>query len=196
MPVSARGWPFSRQRRRRSRTSWRLTCSPPCWRRAPCCRACWSAGRAPSSQSPRWLATSPWTPSTPPPSAAWSAQGPSRPTRLRGALPGPLDWPDSLAFLSMWGDDLLDRWDGAHLVRTVNSSGRAIPFVGVPAGTVAEPALDVTIEHAADRPSVEAAVRRMFVFPPPEFGELLAHDPLLAALDAPHPGLRAVRQLG
>jgi DNA-3-methyladenine glycosylase II len=119
----------------------------------------------------------------------------SAPDRFRVALPAPLDVPASLAFLGKWGDDLLDRWDGTHLVRTVHSGGRAIPFVGVSAGTVAEPALDVTIEHAADHPSAEAAVRRMFVFPPPEFGELLARDLLLAALDARHPGLREVRQL-
>jgi DNA-3-methyladenine glycosylase II len=117
------------------------------------------------------------------------------PDRFRVELPAPLDVPASLAFLGKWGDDLLDRWDGTHLVRTVNSGGRAIPFVGVSAGTIAEPALDVTIQHAADRPSVEAAVRRMFVFPPPEFGELLACDLLLADLDARHPGLREVRQL-
>ncbi len=119
----------------------------------------------------------------------------SAPDHFRVALPAPLDVPASLAFLGKWGDDLLDRWDGTHLVRTVNSGGRAIPFVGVSAGTVAEPALDVTIEHTADRPRVEAAVRHMFVFAPPEFGELLARDPLLAALDARHPGLREVRQL-
>jgi DNA-3-methyladenine glycosylase II len=131
----------------------------------------------------------------PVPAPARSAPDRSAPDRFRVALPAPLDVPASLAFLSKWGDDLLDRWDGTHLVRTVNSGGRAIPFVGVSRGTVAEPVLDVTIEHAADRPSVEAAVRRMFVFPPPEFGELLARDPLLAALDTRHPGLREVRQL-
>jgi len=124
-----------------------------------------------------------------------AALQPTPPRRFQVTLPAPLDVPASVAFLAKWGDDLLDRWDGTHLVRTLPSAVHAIPFVCASVGTITRPALTVTIQHAEDRPVVEAAVRRMFIFAPPEFGALLARDPLLAALDARHPGLREVRQL-
>jgi DNA-3-methyladenine glycosylase II len=109
-------------------------------------------------------------------------------------LPGPLDIPASLELFRRSGDDLLDRWDGAVLVRTLPVNGRTVAFACDVTGTRDEPGLRVHVADAADVSAIVDAVRTMFVPAPPEFAVLVARDPVLAVLDARHPGLRPVRQ--
>ena len=92
------------------------------------------------------------------------------------------------------GDDLLDRWDGTHLLRTLRIGEGTVAYASAISGSVAEPVLEVTVDDAAHLPEVERAVRTTFVAAPPEYAELLQRDPLLARLDAAYPGLRTVRQ--
>ncbi|HEY7122884.1 MAG TPA: hypothetical protein VH540_02930 [Ktedonobacterales bacterium] len=110
------------------------------------------------------------------------------------ALPGPIDMPLSLEFLRSNGDDLLDRWDGTHLIRTLITEGQTIAYVCRPGGTREAPVLHVTLEQEPQRQVIEKTIMATFVAAPAEFADLLARDPIVAQLDARYPGLRTVRQ--
>lgn len=114
-------------------------------------------------------------------------------------LPGPLDVAASLELFRRSGDDLLDRWDGARLARTVPmpEQGRAVAFVARATGSLDAPAFEVT--PAEDDPRIVDAVARAaadtFVPAPPAYADLLREDRLLGTLDARFPGIRQIRQL-
>ncbi len=109
-------------------------------------------------------------------------------------LPGPVDIPTSLELFRRSGDDLIDRWDGTHLVRTLRPPMRSVAYVCTVAGSIAEPALHVMVDDPGHLPEIERAVRAAFVPAPPEFAALLQRDPVIARLNAVYPGLRTVRQ--
>ncbi len=111
------------------------------------------------------------------------------------SLPGPLDVAASAEMFRRAGDDGIDRWDGARLTRTLRlADGRIAAYTCEPAGTLAAPALAVTIEHPRDLPEVLRAAQETFFPAPASFAGLLAVDPVIAALDARFLGLRQVRQ--
>ncbi len=112
-------------------------------------------------------------------------------------LPGPLDIPASLEMFRRSGDDLIDRWDGSTLVRTLPVGDRHVAYACTHSGTTLEPTLHVTVADTAaavDARPVAEAVAGMFVPAPPEFAELVARDRVIAQLNARYPGLRPVRQ--
>lgn len=112
-------------------------------------------------------------------------------------LAGPLDIATSLEGIRHWGDDLLDRWDGVALLRTLPFGGRAIAYATTFGGTQDAPLASVIVEEDAPPGAFAAiadAVRQTFVLAPPEFAALRASDPVLARLDGLYPGLRTVRQ--
>ncbi len=109
-------------------------------------------------------------------------------------LPGPLDIPASLELFRRSGDDLIDRWDGTTLVRTQPIGNQKVAYACTVAGTIDEPSLHVTIEEAGSRAAIEQGLKASFVPAPPEFAALLRDDPIIAALDARHHGLRPVLQ--
>jgi DNA-3-methyladenine glycosylase II len=109
-------------------------------------------------------------------------------------LAAPLDIPASLQLFRSNGDDLLDRWDGATLTRTLRAGDTVIPYTATNAGSDQAPALLVRTPSIEDREAVEAAIRATFLPPPPSYPALLGADPVIAALDARFPGLRTVRQ--
>ncbi len=109
-------------------------------------------------------------------------------------LPGPLDIPASLEPFRRSGDDLIDRWDGVCLVRALRVGERGVAYVCTVAGTIAEPALRVRVDDPAHLPAVEQTLHATFMPAPPEFADLLHHDPVITRLDAAFPGLRTVRQ--
>lgn len=116
-------------------------------------------------------------------------------TTARVELPGPLDLAASLEMFRRAGDDGIDRFDGARLVRTLPfPGGRAVAYAATLAGTIERPALEVTVAEPRDLPKVEAALRATFLMPPDEYGTLLAEDAVVARLDAQFRGLRQVRQ--
>lgn len=113
---------------------------------------------------------------------------------FRVDLAGPVDIPASLELFRRHGDDLLDRWDGATLTRTLRVEGQVIPYAATTIGSIDAPALLVHSRFPESREAVEAAVRATFLPPPASYPALLQADPVIAALDARFPGLRTVRQ--
>ena len=113
---------------------------------------------------------------------------------FRVDLAGPLDIPASLELFRRFGDDLLDRWDGATLTRTLRIGDTIVPYTATNAGTVEAPALHVRTQALQERAVVETAIRTTFIPPPPDYPALLQADPVIATLDARFPGLRTVRQ--
>jgi DNA-3-methyladenine glycosylase II len=110
-------------------------------------------------------------------------------TTTRVDLPGPLHLADSLEPLRRPGDDLVDRWDGVHLVSTVGGE----PYVAAAGGDLVRPWLEVTARTAAGA-GIAAAVAARFAPAPPSFAALCRADPVLGALDARFPGVRTVRR--
>jgi hypothetical protein len=96
-------------------------------------------------------------------------------------LPGPLDIAASLEPFRRSGDDLLDRWDGAWLLRILRVGQRIIPYACLSSGTLEAPALLVEVAHADDRAPVEVALRSTFMQAPAEYAALLRTDVVVAA---------------
>jgi DNA-3-methyladenine glycosylase II len=103
-------------------------------------------------------------------------------------LPAPLDIDASLALFRRSGDDLIDRWDGMRLVRTVAVNGQHVPYVCDAVGSRDEPGF--TVEPA----SVREVAARTFFPAPASWLDLLARDPVLTQLDQRFPGVRQPRQ--
>ncbi|MGA2412341.1 MAG: hypothetical protein ABSG46_18400, partial [Candidatus Binataceae bacterium] len=78
-------------------------------------------------------------------------------------LPGPLDFAASLEIFHRSGDDRLDRWDGAWLVRIASDRDRACPYACRITGTLETPALRVFVRDQEDREVVERAIRNAFL---------------------------------
>jgi DNA-3-methyladenine glycosylase II len=110
-------------------------------------------------------------------------------------LPGPIDVGASLELFRRSGDDLIDRWDGTTLVRTIRTEEGVVAYACSLKGTVEKPAFRVRVEKASQSKEVKRAVRSTFVPAPPEFAQLLHRDPVIARLDRLYPGLRQARQL-
>jgi DNA-3-methyladenine glycosylase II len=110
------------------------------------------------------------------------------------ALPGPLDFAASLEIFRRSGDDMIDRWDGAWLVRTTRVDGRPSAYASRVDGTVENPILQVIVENPADREAIEQALT--MAFPPlvAEFKHLCHVDPLIGSLAKLHRGFRPVLQ--
>lgn len=109
-------------------------------------------------------------------------------------MAGPVDISCSLELFRRSGDDLIDRWDGTTLVRTVAAESSAVAYACVPVGTLEKPAFRVQIEDARFREEVERSVGLTFAPAPPGFAELLRRDSVIARLEGLYPGVRQVRQ--
>lgn len=110
-------------------------------------------------------------------------------------LAGPVDVAASVERFRRWGDDLLDRWDGATFVRVAHAGSRAVPYAATVSGTVAAPRLRIAINDAGDRVLVERAVREMFgATPAAALSELEQRDPAIARLAVAYPGIRPIIQ--
>ncbi len=106
-------------------------------------------------------------------------------------LDGPLDVPRSLEVLRRWGDDLLDRWDGEVLRRTVPTAAGASAVACRSIGTVAAPRLAVEAERSD--PGVAAAAAQTFLPWSEAWPALRDADPALARAEAAVPGVRSLR---
>jgi DNA-3-methyladenine glycosylase II len=113
---------------------------------------------------------------------------------VRVELAAPLDVAASLELFRRFGDDLLDRWDGETLTRTLWIDGTVIPYAATDVGSVEAPALLVHAPSTQRLEVIIAAIRATFLPPPPGYSALLLADPMIATLDARFPGLRTVRQ--
>ena len=97
-------------------------------------------------------------------------------------LAGPVDVPGSFERFTRWGDDLLDRWDGQVLVRTVlQGDGSVTPVAIEPSGTVKAPALEATSESLA---AITEPLESMIVTAHAPLARLAAEDPAIGAIAA------------
>ncbi|MGH8013138.1 MAG: DNA-3-methyladenine glycosylase family protein [Candidatus Binataceae bacterium] len=110
------------------------------------------------------------------------------------ALEGPLEPVSSLEMFRRHGDDLLDRWDGRLLVRTIFVGTRQVAFTSEFFGTLSHPKARVTVEDARCIDEISECVRTTFVTPPPDYRALAAADPVIGALDRRYEGFRPVLQ--
>ena len=110
------------------------------------------------------------------------------------ALDGPLDIARSVEFLRRNGDDLMDRWNGDRLTRTLTVDGRRVALSMRPAGDLDAPELEVTVSadtaSTVDPAALRAAVAGQFAPTPVSWSALLAADSRLAERDAGTPGVR------
>lgn len=111
-------------------------------------------------------------------------------------LTGPLEVAASVEMFRRWGDDLLDRWDGEVLLRTVRlAGGDAVAVAARPGGTLRSPRLHIAVDDARHLDVACAAAARWFVSVAPHTLRDLAHrDPVVRAADALLPGIRPVLQ--
>ena len=95
-----------------------------------------------------------------------------------------------------WGDDLLDRWDGETLLRTVRATdGHAFAVAATPVGPADKPRLRIQIDDPQHLHLAGAAAARWFVAAPgAALADLTARDPVIRAADRLLPGVRPVLQ--
>lgn len=116
------------------------------------------------------------------------------PARFDVPLSGSVDIAGSLEVFRRAGDDRLDRWDGATLVRTAATPVGAVAYTCTPAGTLEAPILRVTAADAGARAGVERAAGWTLGVAPPEFAALVREDPVIGRLERQYPGVRPARQ--
>jgi len=110
-------------------------------------------------------------------------------------LTGPLDVAASVDIFRRFGDDLLDRWDGEVLLRTVHVAGESVAVAARPQGTVDTPRMQVIVDDPRHLAVATRAVQGWFVtVPPATLAELTSRDPAIRAAEAMQPGVRPVRQ--
>jgi DNA-3-methyladenine glycosylase II len=111
------------------------------------------------------------------------------------ALDGPLDVAASVEVFRRWGDDLLDRWDGTTMLRTIRSAGESIAVACTPTGTVAKPRLQVATDDPKHRAAAIRAARHFFAtIPQATLRRLTDNDPVIRAAERINPGVRPVLQ--
>jgi DNA-3-methyladenine glycosylase II len=113
-----------------------------------------------------------------------------RDTGVEVALEGPLDVAGSLEGFRRWGDDLIVRWDGAVLLRTLRNGGESVAWAVSPRGGITAPRLRVSVDDPAHLEAAAAAARGLFVTGSAALAALAAHDPAVAVREARHPGIR------
>jgi DNA-3-methyladenine glycosylase II len=110
-------------------------------------------------------------------------------------LAGPLDVRASVEMFRRSGDDLLDRWDGEVLLRTVRLAGEAVAVAVRPLGGVDQPRATVTVEDPRHLDAAARAVQRFFAtVPRAALDALCQRDPVVHAAERLNPGVRPVLQ--
>ncbi|HXR24050.1 MAG TPA: hypothetical protein VN742_01725 [Candidatus Binataceae bacterium] len=105
-----------------------------------------------------------------------------------------IDYAASLEFFRRSGDDLLDRWDGRTLARTIAIGATPVAYACTFEDAVDALEVHVAVEDERYRREIERIVRAMFVIPPAQFADLKLRDPVIAALDVRYQAVRSVRQ--
>lgn len=105
-------------------------------------------------------------------------------------LPSAADLEASFEPLRRWDDDLLDRWDGRSLLRTVPGPDGPIPVALARAGSRT---LDVTLPSGAPVEPVAQAAGALLITAEPQLAALARADPAVRALVERVPAVRPVR---
>lgn len=108
------------------------------------------------------------------------------------ALPGPLDFAPALEVFRRSGDDLLDRWDGQRLLRTVRINGNPIAYSARVTGTLEAPALAVTVEQVSHAEAIRNAIAQSFPSTPRTWEKLCRNDSVIGRLAQIHRGFRPI----
>ena len=105
------------------------------------------------------------------------------------SLSRPIDAQASVAPLGRWGDDLLDRFDGTTLVRTIGATadGPLLPYsIEIPG----QPTQRLEVSVPAHTPATIAdRIAATFVTESHALAELVGRDPVVAQLAQSYPGL-------
>lgn len=112
-------------------------------------------------------------------------------------LQGPLDVAASVEVFRRAGDDLIDRWDGEVLLRTVRlHGGNAVAVAARPTGTLRLPRLHLTVDDPTQRDLAARAAQSTFfaTTTPAALTALTERDPIIRAADRMFPGLRPALQ--
>jgi len=109
-------------------------------------------------------------------------------------LPEPIDLHASLEVFRRPGDDLIDRWDGCRLLRSVPGPRSFIPYQCSTPDGGRHDHLDVLVRQPGERDVVEPAISRLFATANRHFDELIDQDHIVRRLNAAHPGVRPVLQ--
>ena len=118
------------------------------------------------------------------------SQSRSAPASVEVVFPRRIDLHASLAPLGRSGDDLLDRWDGRTLVRSIQLT-TGTPPLGY-AADVHEPVSDrlrVVADEATDPAALAAAVGRTLLTDDRSILDLALADPAIAGLVERYPGV-------
>jgi DNA-3-methyladenine glycosylase II len=101
----------------------------------------------------------------------------------------------SVEVFRRWGDDLLDRWDGTTLLRTVRTAGESVAVACMPTGTVARPRLLVTSDDPSHLDAARRAAHQFFAtIPHSTLQHLTDTDPIVRAAEQINHGVRPVLQ--
>ncbi len=114
------------------------------------------------------------------------------PYRFELSLAGPIDFPASLEIFRRSGDDLLDRWDGTWLRRTIRVGGVSIPYACRPSGDSEAPSRTVLIHDDAHRELVTETIEQSLRPLSEAFRQLCAADPAIERLAELHRGFRPI----
>jgi DNA-3-methyladenine glycosylase II len=116
---------------------------------------------------------------------------------LKLRLAPPVDLAASLRPFGRWGDDGIDRWDGATLLRTVRldaddpSDWTALPYAAGLAGDIGDPVLHVHVRGSDQRlaTQIASAIERSFVPADDSLTALAAADERIGRLVRLYPGV-------
>jgi DNA-3-methyladenine glycosylase II len=105
----------------------------------------------------------------------------------------PIDLVGSLAGFARSGDDLIDRFNGSRLVRTVPVGAAFVPYMcDIVPGLQTE--ICVTVGRPEEVEFVRPQLEHFVVTAPPEWPGLVESDAVLTQANASFPGIRNVRQ--
>jgi DNA-3-methyladenine glycosylase II len=114
------------------------------------------------------------------------------PHRFTIRLPGPIDFAASLEIFRRSGDDLLDRWDGKWLLRTIQVGERTIAYACRPAGSAQSPVFAVIVEDPAHAAPISELIAHSFAPLTREFRQLCNADQAIGRLAKVHLGFRPI----
>jgi DNA-3-methyladenine glycosylase II len=91
--------------------------------------------------------------------------------------------------LGRWGDDGIDRWDGARMLRSVRVAGVPVPYRSVPGGSIEAPSVELTAPAAMLDRVVHTATAS-FARADAALDDLVAQDRAVANVAERFPGVR------
>ncbi|CAN5761463.1 hypothetical protein BH18ACT15_BH18ACT15_12630 [soil metagenome] len=117
---------------------------------------------------------------------------------IRVDLPGPFDLAGSLEYLRRNGDDLIDRWDGATLVRMLPVGERCRPLAMTTVGDLDTPRFlvetPVALGETIDESALSSSVAAQFVTAHDALADLAAKDAVIDSLVRRHRGIGVLLQ--